>query len=321
VPAGFREGLRARLAQVSPQLQPVRPVAPVRPAWRRQVGRWALPAAAAAALALATTGVYGQMGSLLNHAADPQPRESVKTPPVEQASTQLVPVPPPTETEPPTNMDTIPAVPQDSNKDTQPAPPSDPPKMVPNNDPPVNPSQVAEGQSVVPNGPQVASLVEQVTAPQQLPRQVALTTAIEAIVPDPTAACNGLKAIVAGATCATKGAGGHVEVRFTVKVEGAEAAMAQVSSLIGGGVTVKTTELDRAPQIAAAYERVATISEDIQKRAMAVATAKDAEEKKSLEAELTSAQNEGAKLVEDYNRLLEQVHTQLFVIDLQKQGQ
>lgn len=321
LPAGFREGLRARLAQVSPQLQPVTPVTPLRPAWQRQVKRWALPAAAAAAFALATSGVYGQLGPILTRVADKTPAESVKTPLVE-------PAPQPKETTPP-------AVAEKGNEtptgtDPGPGTQTTPPPAVVTTTPPTtgtggkapadNPPQVPVTNVNV-GATKVASMAGQVTAPAQLPVQMAYRTTVQAIVPDPSAGCNALKSTVAGAECSIKEAGRSVEVRFQVAVEQAADTLVQVTNVIGAGATVKTEGIDRAPQLKAKHEQLITIDEDLVKLALAVDTAKGAAQKEIEEAALARKVDEGNKVVADYNRLTAEVRSQLFVIDLQKQGQ
>lgn len=318
LPAGFREGLRARLAKVSPQLQPVTPVTPLRPAWQRQVRRWALPAAAAAAFALATSGVYGGIGQIMTHVADKTPAGSVQTPPVDSGTT------PPNQTLPPVAVKD-PAAAGGSDQGTggkltdppvapPPAPPSDqtPPEKNPDQ-PPV--------QDYNAGTTKIATLTDKVTAPEKLQAQIANRTTVQAVVPDPTAACNALKSTFAGAECSIKEAGRVVEVRFQVPVDQAAQAQFQVTNLIGEGATVKTDGIDRAQQLKAQHEALITIEEDLIKLAQAVDAAKDPLQKQTESEALARRQNEGDQAVIDYNHLTAEVTSQLFVIDLQKQGQ
>ncbi|HLO04267.1 MAG TPA: anti-sigma factor [Symbiobacteriaceae bacterium] len=319
LPAGFREGLRARLAQVSPQLQPVTPVTPLRPAWHRQVKRWALPAAAAAAFALASSGVYGQLGPLLHRVADNGPYESVNIPAPDPAAPQ------PKDTQPAVvdKSNDLPAG-TDQGLGTQTTPPTSVTPPAPSGTgtkaSAPNPDQVAvTGMNV--GTTKVASLVDQVTAPEKLPAQFANRTTVQAVVPDPGASCNALKSSLAGTECAIKEAGRLVEARFQVPVDQAGQALLQITTLIGEGATVKTEGIDRAPQLKAQHEQLITIEEDLAKLALAVDTAKGAAQKKIEEEALARKVDEGNKAVADYNRLSAEVTSQLFVIDLQKQGQ
>lgn len=323
LPAGFREGLRARLAKVSPQLQPVAPVTPLQPAWQRQVKRWALPAAAAAAFALASSGIYGQLGPILTRVADNKtPAESVKTPAVVDPVT-----PAPKDNTPPDVATKDPGAQTggtDVGKSTDVTTP-----------PVVNPSTPdTGGQAPVDNPPlppviemgagemRVASWIEQVeTPPTKLPSQIANRTTVESVVPDPSASCNVLKSTYTNAECSIKEAGRLVEVRFQVPVEQAAATLQQVTIVINSSVTVKTDGIDRAPQLKAQVEQLTTIEEDLTKLAQAVNTAKD-ETQRAIEQEAyTRKVDELDKAVTDYNRLTAEVMSQLFVIDLQKQGQ
>lgn len=323
LPAGFREGLRARLAKVSPQLQPVAPVAPVAPFWQRRVKRWALPAAAAAAFALAASGVYGQLGPILTRVADSQtPAGTVKTPSVNPAP------PKPTEQNPGSVVAKDPETP--TGPITDPGPGKDVPtppvensagpdtggKTPPDNPP--TPPVIDSGAS----GMRVASWIEQVeTPPEQLPSEIASRTTVEAIVPDPSASCNALKSTYTAAECAIKEAGRIVEVRFQVPAKQAAATLEQVTSVIGGAPTVKTDGIDRAPQLKAQVEQLITIDEDLDKLALAVDTAKD-ETQRAIEQEAYDRKaDDQKKAVENYNRLSTEVMSQLFVVNLQKQGQ
>lgn len=319
LPAGFREGLRARLAQVAPQLQPADLVVPLRPAWQRRARRWALPAAAAAAFALATSGVYGQLGSLVNRVAESRPPAAVNVPQVDpDASAQPAPTLPQVAVNP-TDTNTKPA------PVTETTPPvatvTTPPQVKVDQEEPAPPNpETTIGETSA--GPmQIASLVDQVPALATLPAQIANRTTVQAILPDPTSACNGLKSAVPGAECSVKGASGHVEVRFRAPLTQAAAVAAQVNDLIGEGATFRNEELDRASQLQTAFERLATIDEDLQKLAQAAATAKDPDQKLVEETALARRQEDGEKAKAEYNQLYTEVNTRLFVIDLQKQGQ
>jgi hypothetical protein len=327
LPAGFREGLRARLAEVKPQLQPVRPVAPLRPAWNRQVARWIMPAAAAAALALVSTGAYGRLGTtLFGKAADPNPTKAVVTPAV---------------TYPTNPVGTTEPGPVASNHDPKPPGPgvTDPNQGGPKSDdpgpdishphvdvpPPPHPDDAnpdtPKGPGQTDGGPAVASsLIDQVKAPSKWPAQLYFTTTMQAIVPDLAQMCNLLKSDYDGATCTPKESG-QMQVTFSVAADKATAAQAQVTAIIGEGVTAETDSVDRAAQIQAAYERVATLSEDIDKLKQLVATTKDADKRSAFAASLAQKQDEGAHATTDYNSLGDQVGSHFFVIDLQKQGQ
>jgi hypothetical protein len=268
---------------------------------------------------LATSGVYGQLGPLLNRVADNGPTPSVNTPSV-PAPTQPVVTPPPVaenSTETKTNPDPV-AGAQETQPET--VTPSQPAKG--DTPPQPNPDPTPLGPDVSSSGPVVASYVDQVIAPEKLERQSANRTTVQALVPDVASACNSLKSAIAGAECTTKEAGRHIEVRFQVPVgQPATDAYVQVQSLIGSGATVQTESLDRAPQLKATYEQLMTIQEDVLKLAQAVATAKDPAQKQVEEAALARKQDEGTKAVESYNLLKTEVNSQLFVIDLQKSGQ
>lgn len=323
LPAGFREGLRARLAEVKPQLRPVRPVAPLRPAWHRQVARWALPAAAAAALALVSTGAYGRLGTtLFGNVADHAPTKEVVTPSVPKTNN-------PGDTTPPQLAEVDPPSPPPVTGVTDPNPksethtdpgPSQPPVVVPPNPGETNP-ETHPGKSYTEGGPVVATtLVDQVEAPGKFPAKLYSTTSMQAIVPDVVEMCNLLKASYQ-ADCTTKVAGRQVQVTFSVATDKADAAKAQVAALFGGGVTAQTESVDRAAQIDAAYNHVATVSEDLTKLEQQIAVTKDPEQKKVHQASLAQKQDEGERAKTDYNSLLDQVRSHFFVIDLQKQGQ
>lgn len=320
LPAGFREGLRARLAKVSPQLQPIAPVTPIRPAWQRQARRWALPAAAVAAFALATSGVYGQLGPILTRVADSNPPAgSVQIPPVESVT------PPPKDnpTEVAQGGGETPAGPGNAGSgESVTTPPVDTPPPAPpagGKDPVKDPDPAPVIDWT--NGPtRVASYVDQVTPPAKLPSQMANQTTVQAIVPDPGASCTALKSTFGAAECSTKDAGRVVEVRFQVPLEKAGDALGQVTSVTGG--TVNTPDgIDRAPQLKALLEQLITIDEDLVKLALAVDTAKDPAQREIEEERLARRQDDGEKAKADYNRLSDEVASHLFVIDLQKQGQ
>jgi hypothetical protein len=325
LPTGFREGLRARLAEVKPQLQPVRPVAPLRPAWHRQVARWIMPAAAAAALALVSTGAYARLGTtLFGKVADPNPTKAVMTPAV------TYPTNPVGTTEPgPVASDDNPKPPVSDGTDKNSSGPKNedpgPGISQPHVDVPPHPldanPDTPEGPGQTDGGPAVASsLIDQVVAPSKWPAQLYFTTTMQAIVPDLAQMCNLLKSNYQ-ATCTSKDSDTRMQVTFSVAADKATAAQAQVTAIIGGGVTAEMESVDRAAQIQAAYERVATLSEDIDKLKQLVATTKDADKRSAFAASLAQKQDEGAHAKTDYNSLLDQVRSHFFVIDLQKQGQ
>lgn len=324
LPTGFREGLRARLAKVSPQLQPVAPVTPLKPAWKRQVGRWALPAAAAAAFALVTSGAYGGLGPLITRVADKTPADAVKPPVIVDPAPKPGDPPQVAQKDPdgPSDVDHTGGAGKDTDKNSVKPPVVTPPPAPPvgKPDPVDNPDQLTVPDTNT-TGTQVASLVGRVTAPEKLPAQIANRTTVQALLLEPSAACNSLKATFAGAECTIKEAGRVAEVRFQVPVDQAAEALVKVTTLIGEGATVKTEGVDRAPQLKVQHEQLITIEEDLLKLAMAVDTAKDSAQKQVESEALARKQDEGEKAVADYNHLTAEVTSQLFVIDLQKQGQ
>jgi hypothetical protein len=180
--------------------------------------------------------------------------------------------------------------------------------------------QTPEGQGATGGGPAVATLVSTVKAPNTIPAQISATTSMQAVAPDLTATCNLLKTTFQ-AVCTTKDAGSKIQVTLSVAADKADATQAQITALLGGGVTANTVSVNRAPQVQSAFERVATLSEDLTKLEQQVATTKDAQQKAVVQAQLDQKRIDGQAAVADYNRLLDEINSRLFVIDLQKQGQ
>jgi hypothetical protein len=333
LPPGFREGLRARLAEVS---APVQPVLPVRPAWGRNLRRWALPAAAAAALALASSGVYNQVAGILNRTAT-ETRPPVMTPDLAQTTDVVATGPigtndgakgkdqgsqsgnangsnPGKETgSGKENVSSALASGKDAPKQ------SDGPSTKPSVQP--DPTPVGPGTGVPATGePALASFAGQVPKPAKLPAKLTYITTVRAVVPDQVTACNGLKNAFQ-ASCTTKDAGKVQQAIFAVPQGQAQEAQQEIARIVGEGMTAQTVSIDRALQFSQAYERLTTIDVEVEKLQQVVATSQDAVERANAQEQLAQKLDEGKEAVRNYNNLLAEVTSHTFVVELEKQGQ
>jgi hypothetical protein len=333
LPPGFREGLRARLAEVSISRQPE---LPVRPAWGRHLRRWALPAAAAAALALASSGVYNQVAGILNRTAT-ETRPPVMTPDLAQTKDVVAAGPVGTKDgatgkdQGPQSGSTNGSNPGketvSGHENVSPAPTSGQDAPKPSDGPSTktsiqsDPAPVGPGPGVpATGGPALASFAGQVTEPAKLPAQLTYITTIRAVVPDQATACNGLKSAFQ-ASCTLKDAGKVQQAIFAVPQGKAQEAQQEIAHVVGDGMTVQTVSIDRALQFRQAYERLTTIDVEVEKLQQVVATSRNAAERAIAEEQLAQKLDEGKEAVRNYNNLLAEVRSHTFVVELEKQGE